>query len=221
MKHIKAYVFQNFETLAILSIATISSIALLGLRLKITQSFFLIFLVWNLFLAAVPYIVSSYLESKNDINTFTLVAGSSMWLLFLPNAPYILTDLIHLTNQSSVSIVIDGIIISAFALSGLLFYLYSVRQMMKIFERKFSKKIVRVIKFMIPFLSGYGIYLGRFERWNSWNIAQNPLGLLNNVLTSFIDESKIGLVITTTVFIGSILLITNYLFIRYISKQTI
>ena len=214
MKHIKTYVFQNFETLAILSIATISSVALLGLRLKVTQSFFLLFLVWNLFLAAVPYIISSYLLSKNDINTFTLAAGSTMWLLFLPNAPYILTDLIHLSNQSSVSVVIDGIIISAFALSGLLFYLYSVRQMMKIFEKKLSRKLVLVIKFTIPFLSGYGIYLGRFERWNSWNIAQNPLELLNNIFNSFTDPTKIGLVLMTTIVIGSILLLASHLFTR-------
>ena len=212
MKLIKTYICNNFETLAVLSLAVVSSILLLAIRLKITESFFLLFLVWNLFLAAIPYFISSYLQSRKNSSPFLFFSLTALWLLFLPNAPYIVTDLIHLSHNASVSTLFDGIIIATFAISGLLFYLYSFKQMLFLFKNRYSKKIYIAIKFIVPFLTGYGIYLGRFERWNSWNMLNEPLQLINNVIATLTDPLKIVLVIVTTIGFGIILSVLFALF---------
>jgi uncharacterized membrane protein len=32
----------------------------------------------------------------------------------------------------------------------------------------------------VAFLSGFGVYLGRFERWNTWDVLVNPFSLLGD-----------------------------------------
>ncbi|MBF4983084.1 DUF1361 domain-containing protein, partial [Nonlabens mediterrranea] len=79
-----------------------TSIMLLAVRMKITHDFYMLFLVWNLFLALLPYGISLWFEtsiasafSTVIIRWFT-VPVFIIWLLVLPNAPYIITDLIHI-----------------------------------------------------------------------------------------------------------------------------
>ncbi len=72
------------------------SIVLLIIRMKLTNSFFYLFLVLNLFLAVILFTITTYLASIPKLNKFKIVVWFGVWLLFLPNAPYIVTDLIHL-----------------------------------------------------------------------------------------------------------------------------
>jgi uncharacterized membrane protein len=75
-------------------------VALLLLRVYVTGSLFYGFLVWNLFLAAIPYVISTGLSNtvwmKKQSLVLVIILG--IWLLFLPNAPYLITDLMHLRH---------------------------------------------------------------------------------------------------------------------------
>lgn len=189
MEKIKQHFFQHFNTLFILSTVSGACLFLLMVRLKITHSFFFLFLVWNLFLAAIPFLVSSYLIQRKKLSKIAFGFGFLIWLLFLPNAPYIITDLIHLRHSGSTQIWLDIAMIGLFALGGLLFYLYSLRQMHQLLLRfssgppagKAGTSTQRIL-WLIPFLVGFGIYLGRVLRWNSWDIAQNPSLLVQDVV---------------------------------------
>ena len=67
------------------------------IRISITKSLFFGFLIWNLFLAIIPYCISTIVKDKmQQSSKLKLVLTLLIWLLFLPNAPYIITYFIHL-----------------------------------------------------------------------------------------------------------------------------
>jgi uncharacterized membrane protein len=202
MKQIKTYIFQHFEVVFTLFFATLSCIFLLAIRLKLTHSFFLLFLVWNLFLAAIPYFISSYLVLKVNLNGFVHSGLAVLWLLFLPNAPYIITDIIHVTHAEASYKLFDAIIISLFAGSGLLFYVISLKQMVTMYALKWKRWKVMLFQWAIPFLCAFGIYLGRFLRWNSWDILQNPVGLLTDIIAPLLAPSAHPVAWLTTLSFG-------------------
>jgi uncharacterized membrane protein len=51
---------------------------------------------------------------------------------------------------------------------------------------KFSGRRVHAMMIAILFLSSFGVYLGRFLRWNSWDIISNPIGLSYSIAKRFI-----------------------------------
>ncbi len=220
MKLIKTYIFQHFESLFTLFFASVSCIFLLAIRLKITHSFFLIFLVWNLFLAAIPYFISSYVASKKKIHPVIKGGLALLWLLFLPNAPYIVTDLIHLTHTEAIYKLFDAVIISLFALSGLLFYCISLQQMIVAYTSNWKQWKLNLIRWTIPFLCAFGIYLGRFLRWNSWDILQNPFGLLEDIMAPIVAPASHPTAWITTLGFGFGLYGVFVIFIKFQKNKT-
>lgn len=174
MKTLKIYIYNQFNTLFLVFGMTICSILLLSIRLKITHSFFYLFLAWNLFLAMIPYFISAYLILAKNLKRWKLGLALLVWLLFLPNAPYLLTDLIHLRLSSNKWLGYDALMISVFAATGLAFYVLSLKNIHKIFLENFSRKITSILIFIVPFLTGFGVYMGRVLRWNSWDILHKP-----------------------------------------------
>lgn len=158
-------------------------------RVKLTNSFFFIFLVWNLFLAALPYCFSQlvlYTEIKNIHWTVKYIL-LGLWLLFLPNSPYIITDFIHLQSEYSTQPWLDLFIVFVFALNGLLLGLLSMLDIHKFLQYKFDKKTANGLIIHICILSGFGIYLGRFLRFNSWDLFTKPQMIMYKTLMSLKD----------------------------------
>ena len=115
MNHIKQQVFNRFKTFSLLSLSIIFSMVILMVRIKLAHSFFYLFLIWNVFLATIPFAVSSYLLSVSKLNIITLIFWYSLWPLFLPNAPYIVTDLVHLNLKTQGILWLDILVIISFA----------------------------------------------------------------------------------------------------------
>lgn len=150
-------------------------------RMKLTHSFFFIFLVWNLFLAIIPFCITEYLQAKEKISAIKLMFLSVIWLLFLPNSPYIVTDFFHLRLSHSNIIWLDILVVFSFALNGLLLFYFSFRDMMVLLKSKIHKKLINTIQIGVFLLTGFGVYLGRFLRYNSWEIIQNPMALFQDI----------------------------------------
>ena len=180
MNAIKTYIFNHFKTVFILMLSVIISMFLLMVRSKITLSFFYLFLVWNLFLAFIPFAISTYLKAKADMNKYVLLFWLGIWLLFLPNAPYIVTDLIHLQSSSSI-IWFDIFMVSGFAISGLLLFYFSILDIQTILKSYLSKRKVKLLSIGILFLSSFGVYLGRVLRYNSWELLEHPQRLFSDI----------------------------------------
>ncbi|WP_435623149.1 DUF1361 domain-containing protein [Flagellimonas sp.] len=159
--------------------------SLIVFRTKVTHSGLFLFLVWNLFLAGIPYaITQSLLHLKPLQSKIWFFLGFVSWLLFLPNCPYIITDFVHLGQKGSYLFWLDLIILFAFAMNGLLFGILSLLDMKKLLLEKFSEKTVDFALFAVCMLSGYGIYLGRFLRFNSWDLITKPTSLFSQMALS-------------------------------------
>ena len=80
----------------------------------------------------------------------------------------------------------DLALLLSFAWSGLLFGIVSVRQMEKLFERNFNRKLDVLFVLPVMALNGFGIYIGRYLRFNSWDVLTNPFQLINDIVYLFI-----------------------------------
>jgi uncharacterized membrane protein len=150
--------------------------------MKLTHSFFYLFLVWNLFLAVIPFAITTYLVSIPKLNKIALVFWFCVWLLFLPNAPYMVTDLLHLKISNTHLLWLDILVVMSFALNGLLVFYLSLVDMNAILNTIIKSSKTKYLTVFILYLCGFGVYLGRFLRYNSWEIIQNPLSLFNDIV---------------------------------------
>ena len=141
------------------------------------------FLIWNLFLAAVPYLISTCMSRNQKVTGSRLLFFLLFitWLLFIPNAFYILTDLFHLGNFSGIPLWFELAMILSFAWNGLLLGILSVRQMEKMMERYLSGRTELYFICPVMFLNALGVYIGRYLRFNSWDVIANPFQLVADI----------------------------------------
>jgi uncharacterized membrane protein len=144
-----------------------------------------VFLIWNLFLAWIPLFLSSIIEWLHTRKKhFLLIAPLLfLWLLFFPNAPYILTDLLHLRPRVVIPYWYDIMLISSFAWTGILLGLISLHSIHKVLQSYVPKIIEHGFLVLLLLLCSLGIYIGRFLRWNSWDIFYQPRGLITDLYT--------------------------------------
>ena len=143
------------------------------LRVILFGKFSFTYILWNILLAIVPFLISSillYYSALHKLSQTFFVLGGIVWLIFLPNAPYIVTDLIHLGEVHSVPILYDSVLLFTSAWVGLLLSLHSIEHMEKILLSKYSKKLTDFIILIVILFTSFGVYLGRFLRFNSWDI---------------------------------------------------
>ena len=166
-------------------------VTLLLARAKLTHSTFFFFLAWNLFLAYLPLATTSLLMNTPRLINKKLYFYplSAFWLLVLPNAPYIITDFVHLQRELDVPVWFDVLLLISFTVNGLLFGLASMQQMFNIMTQRFSRTSAKAIIAVVCILSAYGIYLGRYLRYNSWDIVHKPMVITADIINSLIDPS--------------------------------
>lgn len=162
-------------------------LSLLMFRIWITGSYFYLFLVWNLFLAYIPFGITYAVKQYQSRYFYGLFL---VWLAFLPNAPYILTDIFHLNKQNNMPQWFDLLIVLSFALNGVLLFFISLNAMYSSLRLRFSKIKTDGMMVVILFLSAFGIYIGRFLRWNTWDVVANPLQLFRSVTEIFLYPSR-------------------------------
>ncbi len=146
-----------------------------------------LFLVWNLFLAWIPLLLALRIESMHEreaLRGWRFWGLAAAWLLFFPNAPYIFTDLIHLKPLAKPRWWTDMILILLFAITGLVLAFLALHRMHRVVAARRGWVLGWMFVVAVAFLSGFGVYLGRFERWNSWDVISNPFGLMADSLNA-------------------------------------
>ncbi len=156
------------------------------LRVQLTQSLKFSFLLWNLFLAFIPYVISEFIKISKLVrqSKFKMILVLICWVLFLPNAPYIITDFIHFRTNNSM-VWYDLFLLFCFANTGLILAIISIKDIHSVIIKIWNVRIGNIFTTSMFFLCGFGIYLGRFLRFNSWDIISSPMSLLNKSILSF------------------------------------
>lgn len=176
------------KSMMLLAAMSLFCLLLSILRIRIAGNNHYLFLNWNLFLAFLPLVFTSMLHmDKRWVKTrFFQLMVVGAWLLFFPNAPYILTDLFHLKHHTSIPIWFDLILILGYAWTGLMAGFLSLRDIeVHIFKNMDVKKIVLTSTILL-FITAFGIYLGRYLRFNSWDLLQQPESLFYEIGDRFI-----------------------------------
>lgn len=149
------------------------------------------FMLWNLFLAWLPLIVSLFamqaaLRTRGGVRLTILAMLGIGWLLLYPNAPYLTTDFIHLIfrryDPDSMILWYDLVVFFLFSWCGLLLGYVSMRHFHEIVRHAFSSALGWLFVVAASFLGGFGIYLGRVIRLNSWDAVFNPFRLIEGVI---------------------------------------
>lgn len=192
------------------------SIGLLVARILYSQSYLFIFFAWNLFLALIPFFVSLRIlafTQKNANKKRTPWLLLFIWLLFLPNAPYLVTDLIHLRIRTGAPFWFDILLITSFCWNGLIIGFISIYNVHEVLKQKKSELISWGCILAVIVMCAFGIYLGRFLRWNSWDLIVNPLDIIYDIFQRIIHPIR-HIRTWGITFSYSLFLIVGYLTIR-------
>jgi uncharacterized membrane protein len=161
------------------------SIFLLLCRIAVTHHLTYAFLIWNLLLAWIPYFISNWL-GRNMLILKTKIKPAVIiffWLLFMPNTFYIITDLFHLGGKAAGHQWLDLTIILSFAWTGILLGMISIRRMEMILSSVKGKIFSSVVVCFVMWLNAFGIYIGRYLRFNSWDVITNPFSLFDEIFS--------------------------------------
>lgn len=216
-KIVTVYFFNKKQNSGLVLLAMLS-LTLMLLRVKITQDIYLLFLIWNLFLGYIPYVLSSRIKSTVP-GTFSFYLLFFGWLLFLPNSFYLLTDFVHLHHRNDLQYVFDVLLLTCFSIAGFFSGISSLLHIHQLLEMKYSERKSRRLIAIICFLSSFGVYLGRILRFNSWDVLSNPITLFSSILNSFLNPETHRFTILFGTFILLIYSISYLLFNEKTTKS--
>jgi len=161
-----------------LLISILFNMLLLLVRVYFTKELTYGFYTWNTFLAVLPLLFSRVLIKPGKFNLKAMIL-IACWLLFFPNAPYMITDLFHYAPEPPVPQWYDLLLVITAAWNGLLLGIISLMQVEQFLSRHLKMIWVKTIVIISFGLCGYGVYIGRFLRFNSWDIVINPVMIIS------------------------------------------
>ena len=181
--------------IGLLSAASLVCVGLIIARFSYSHTYHYWFLLWNLVLAWVPFVFAaiaySLASARRAVLYVLIVAAAIVWLAFFPNAPYILTDFLHLGSMGDiVPGWFDVLMLYWFAWTGLMLGIVSLYLMQEIVARGLGTAAGWVFVILAAGLGSFGIYLGRFLRWNSWDLVRRPGPLADELLGRVTDPAS-------------------------------
>jgi uncharacterized membrane protein len=194
-----------------LTFASATCVALVAARMIWTGRLGYSFLVWNLFLAWLPmmFALLACEKFKNaSARDWRFLSLAGAWLLFFPNAPYIFTDLIHLTTRFYPHFWVDLSLILLCALTGLVLGFVSLYLMQSVVEQTLGHAASWLFIAAVAALSGFGIYVGRFMRFNSWDVLFKPRQVYHGIGNWVADPLATSASLAFPVLFGTFLFIT-------------
>jgi uncharacterized membrane protein len=167
---------RRLRTVLALGLLTSFDVALVAARVEYTNRLTYTFLVWNLFLAWIPFVLALalYDGARRRWPAAVLATLGLGWLLFFPNAPYMVTDVIHVGPSQGAPLWFDSLTITAAAFSGLLLGFVSLGLVQAVARRAAGAAWSWALVGGVLTIASVGIYIGRFQRLNSWDVVQRP-----------------------------------------------
>lgn len=193
-------------------------LALFSLRVTFTSELRFLFLPYNLALAWIPWALASWASSAERRPAWLLLLFG--WLLFFPNSFYLMTDLAHLGGRSAAPAWFDPALFGAYALCGVVLAVGSLWRVEKKLQTIVGGWALQLMLAGVVLATGFGVWLGRVRRWNSWDVVLMPTELLAEVGDVMLRPwDHPGAVAATTVY--SVMLGAVYVCLRPASRGTI
>lgn len=205
----------NRHTLS--TVIRLSAATAFPLLLVVARSFYVgeitaTFLLWNLYLAWLPLLFAALATVIARRSLFLALFPGLAWLVFLPNAPYLITDLMHLARDGRVPVLFDAVMLFSFALCGLAYGLVSLRWMQRLVAGRWGRWHGYAFAATALSAAGFGIYLGRYVRWNSWDLLTQPKLLLGDVLSRLANPIDYWHTWAMSLLFASLLIFAYWLF---------
>lgn len=181
---------ERWTALLVLLASSGLSLLLFTVRALYTGSLTFIFMNWNLFLAWIPLACAAgvwMLQGDVAHPRLRAVPLLALWLLFFPNAPYILTDLLHLAPREGVPLWYDLLLLLSYAWNGLILGFASLWIVHGLLQRWFGPAVGWLGAAGFLLAGAVGIYLGRFGRWNSWDLLTDPAPIVRSVASALLN----------------------------------
>jgi len=200
-----------------LALSTLMACGFLIFRILYSHTYNYSNLIWNLFLAWLPYLFSLFAfyfyhvdHKRWGLITFFVV----LWLVFFPNAPYIVTDFYYLDPRPPIPLWFDISLIAIFAFTGCFLAIASLRMIHLMIDKSLGKIIGWTFALFSLSLASLGVYLGRFGRYNSWDILLDPRSLIKELVSNLLNPlDNLG-------FLGFTIMFTSILFVFYLMFVT-
>lgn len=182
------------------------------------------FLLWNLFLAWLPYLAAlrfgHLARRREQVGWLRLATVFMFWLAFFPNAPYILTDFVHFKSRPPVPVWLDLMLLFSSAFTGLMLGLFSLFEIQMGLRRWISARWAFFFTLPAIVLCGFGIWLGRFYRFNSWDVVSNPSGLFRGLFKIFTTPSDLVFALKITGCFSGLLLLGYLILLAAVSENS-
>ena len=179
------HLFLKRHSFYALAFGSALTLGLLTARIARYDRLSLVFLVWNLALAWVPYLASLWaaaIQRGRPRAWWWLLPAGAIWLLFFPNALYLVTDLVHLRERPPVPLWYDIGLLTTFVLNGCWLAVVSLHHMQELVRRIAGTLLSWLFVLAASGLSGLGVYMGRVLRWNSWDVLIEPRAVLADAI---------------------------------------
>ena len=207
----------------VLAVASFFSCGLAAARVAYSGRGVFAFLAWNMALAWVPLALSLVLARRHRLDVerapgrLLSWAIGALWLAFFPNAPYMVTDLIHLRARNPVPIWFDAVMVFAFALTGVCIAFVSLLLVHRLVARRLGARVGWLFVAAVAALTGFGIYLGRVQRWNSWDLVTRPADLVAGTADNLVHPRTVGM----TLLMASLFAVTYLMLFALASLGTV
>lgn len=182
-----------YPFIASVGLACLTSVVLLVGRFLFTDTLRYVFLLWNLVLALVPVFLAWWLYERLKTGSWykwQQILLTFLFIGFLPNTFYLITDFVHIHSTDEAGLYFDVVMLSSFVFNGMILGFVSIYLVHKQLLRRVSEKNAMALIGVVFLLTGFAAYLGRFTRFNTWDIILRPAGLLFDVSDRFVNPTQ-------------------------------
>lgn len=190
---------RNMRYLVGLGVATAVSLGLLVTTWLVNGELLYDYLVWNLFLAWLPFLLANWLQralSTRLWSSWPPLLLTVAWLAFLPNSFYMVSDFVHLSGVAADQILLSAVTFTCFIVTGLWLGMSSLYIVHRELVERVGRQWALVGVEALLFVASLAIYVGRDLRWNSWDVLVNPFGLLFDLSERLVHPAQYGAIAT-------------------------
>lgn len=161
-------------------------------------------LLWLIVVLIVTAILGTLGLQRQTPKPWLWWLGFVTFIVFLPNAPYVLTDIIHLIQATSSGKIPTWVVALVFIpmhlaaiLIGFEAYVLSLLNLAYYLKQHGAKTWILPTELVIHGLCALGIYLGRFNRLNSWELVTAPGSVLLETLDTLTSKRPLAVIMVT------------------------